>query len=63
MDKRSCLELTHEEFSEHYLETQTPVIITDLVHKMTSVCWNLEHVKKVSYQTLHTKGHIIVVYI
>ena len=48
VERRSCSELSCEEFLQYYVETRTPVIITDLVQKITSTTWTLEHVKEVS---------------
>ena len=44
----SSYKLTVEEFHMKYAKGRIPVIITDVVDKMTQNAWTLQHIKQVA---------------
>ena len=54
----SCRDLSFAEFFHKYALGGRPVVITDMVETMTTVPWNLQHIrdaagKKMTEDTLH----------
>lgn len=48
VERRSANDLSFKEFFVTYAMTHTPVVITDMVEKMTPNPWTLDYIKQVN---------------
>ena len=48
VERVSCRDLSFAEFFHKYAQGRKPVIITDMVETMTTVPWDLQHIREVA---------------
>ena len=48
VERVSCRDLSFADFFHKYAQGRRPVIITDMVETMTTVPWDLQHIREVA---------------